>query len=131
MDSEKNWNELLVRYCELKQEEQAIKKELGTLGSMLKEKMIADGINVMSTEKCRVVLTKRERSELDDLRAVEILRDVLPEDLASACIDTKEVVNDDFFEELVYRGVVDAAVLLPAMVEKPPVYALIVKQGGK
>ena len=72
----------------------------------------------------RAYITVTENSEVNELQAIEILRKELTPEQFAKVVKTREYIDDDEMEKLVYAHEVDAEILAPAVTPKAPTVTL-------
>ena len=99
-------------YKEVKDEEKVIKGRVKELNDKLKEKMLSDGISTLDgTSGICVTLSTTTKETLNEDRAIEILKNELKPAQLKKVVKTKEYIDDDELEKLVYNGKFDMSKL--------------------
>ena len=96
--------EIIKGYALAKAHESEIKKTVSELG------------------KASISITPKE--DFNELQAIEILRRALTPEQFSKCVKTREYIDDDEFEKMVYAHEVDASILTPATTPLEPTVTL-------
>lgn len=111
-------------YNDAKKEESSIKKVVTDLGSTIKQELQNRDITEFIAGDVRASITITPNQDVNELQAIEILRKSLTPEQFSKVVKTKEYIDDDEFEKLVYAREVDAEILLPAVTPKAPTVTL-------
>lgn len=111
-------------YKKLKDEESAVKKALKPLGDEIKEELQKAGLEEYSTDNWTVKISVKQNSDFNELKAIEILKEKLPRKDLAKVIKTKEYIDDDALESLVYNGVFDIRELKVCETPKEPTVTL-------
>ena len=77
---------------------------------------------IVGDVKASITITPKQ--DVNELQAIEILRKALTPEQFSQCVKTKEYIDDDEFERLVYAKEVDAEILMPAVTPLAPTVTL-------
>ena len=73
-------------------------------------------------------LTVTEKESLDEDKAIEILKDKLSEADFVKCVKTKQYIDDDALEKIVYSSGFDMQELNSCVVKSKPTYTLRVSK---
>lgn len=111
-------------YNSAKKEETAIKKIVTDLGSTIKQELQNRDVTEFIAGDVRASITITPKQEVNELQAIEILRKSLAPEQFSKVVKTKEYIDDDEFEKLVYAKEVDAEILMPAVTPLAPTVTL-------
>lgn len=114
----------ILAYKDSKSEETKIKKVVTELGSIIKQEMRNRDITEFVAGDTRASITITPKEEVNDLQAIEILRKSLTPEQFSTVVKTREYIDEDEFERLVYSHQVDASILAPAITHKEPTITL-------
>lgn len=116
--------ETIAEYAEVKKQETNVKKIVSELGSTIKQEMQNRDVTEFVAGDVRASITITPNQEVNELQAIEILRKALTPEQFSKVVKTKEYIDDDEFEKLVYAHEVDAEILTPAVTPKAPTVTL-------
>lgn len=112
-------------YKEVKDEEKVIKSKVKELNDQLKDKMLSDGITSLDgTSGICVTLSTTTKEKLNEERAIEILKNELDTAQLKKVVKTKEYIDDDELEKLVYNGKFDMSKLECCREYGAPVHTL-------
>lgn len=118
----------ILSYRDVKQTETAVKKQVAELGSVIKEEMNRRNLPEFVVDDVCASITVTPKEEVNDLHAIEILRTQLTPEQFSKVVKTKEYIDEDEFERMVYAHEVDASILSPAITHKEPTITLRLKK---
>ena len=116
--------DIVLGYNSAKADEKDIKKRVTTLGDCIKQELQNRDVTEFIAGDVRASITITPNQDVNELQAIEILRKSLTPDQFSKVVKTKEYIDDDEFEKLVYAHEVDAEILLPAVTPKAPTVTL-------
>lgn len=106
----------LVRgYKSGKDQEKSLKEYLDSTGKEIKSEMKSRGLDEFVVDDIKASVTTTEKSTVNELHAIEILREKLTPEQFSKVVKTREYIDDDAFESLCYNDKIDAAILQPAI----------------
>lgn len=111
-------------YKQNKEQESSIKKWLSNVGDSIENIMRKNNLSEFSTEKWTAKITTTQKEDFNEFRAIEILKETLSEDDLKKVVKTREYIDDDALESLVYNGVFDVAKLEPCRTLKEPTVTL-------
>lgn len=114
----------VLAYKDAKESEKAVKKAVSDYGTQIKEGLQNRNETEFIAGDIRAYITVTENSEVNELQAIEILRKSLTPEQFSKVVKTREYIDDDEFEKLVYAHEVDAEILSPAVTPKAPTVTL-------
>ena len=114
----------VLSYQDAKKQESAIKKTVTDLGGYIKQELQNRDVTEFIAGDVRASITITPKQEVNELQAIEILRKTLTPEQFSKVVKTKEYIDDDEFEKLVYAHEVDAEILLPAVTPLAPTVTL-------
>jgi hypothetical protein len=117
-------NTAIIDYRDAKEQEKSIKKVVTNLGDYIKQELQNRAITEFVCGDVRASITITPRQEVNELQAIEILRKALTPDQFSKVVKTKEYIDDDEFEKLVYAHEVEAEILMPAVTPLAPTVTL-------
>lgn len=115
---------IVSSYHDAKEVEKKVKKDVSEFGGKIKEELQNRNITEFVAGDIRATITVTENSEVNELQAIEILRKALTPDQFSKVVKTREYIDDDEMEKLVYAHEVDAEILAPAVTPKAPTVTL-------
>ena len=116
--------DIVLGYNSAKADEKDIKKRVTALGDCIKKELQNRDVTEFIAGDVRASITITPNQDVNELQAIEILRKSLTPDQFSKVVKTKEYIDDDEFEKLVYAHEVDAEILLPAVTPKAPTVTL-------
>lgn len=116
--------DIVLGYNIAKADEKDIKKRVTALGDCIKQELQNRDVTEFIAGDVRASITITPNQDVNELQAIEILRKSLTPDQFSKVVKTKEYIDDDEFEKLVYAHEVDAEILLPAVTPKAPTVTL-------
>ena len=118
-------------YIGKKEELDPLKKQVDDYGKKIKIEMRNQDLTEVVVDGMKASITVTPKSDFNELQAIEILRKSLVPDLFEKCVKTKEYIDDDAFENLVYNHLVDPAILAPAETPKEPTITLRISKAKK
>ena len=116
--------DIVLGYNSAKADEKDIKKRVTALGDCIKQELQNRDVTEFIAGDVRASITITPNQDVNELQAIEILRKSLTPDQFSKVVKTKEYIDDDEFEKLVYAHEVDAEILMPAVTPKAPTVTL-------
>lgn len=116
--------EYVLDYKDAKDQEKTLKKLVTGLGDSIKQELQNRDITEFIADDIRASITVTPNQEVNELQAIEILRKALTPEQFSKVVKTREYIDDDEFEKLVYAHEVDAEILQPAVTPKAPTVTL-------
>lgn len=114
----------VLAYKDAKESEKAVKKAVEDYGTQIKEGLQNRNEKEFIAGDVRAYITVTENSEVNELQAIEILRKALTPAQFAKVVKTREYIDDDEMEKLVYAHEVDAEILSPAVTPKAPTVTL-------
>lgn len=114
----------VLAYRDAKESEKAVKKAVSDYGTQIKEGLQNRNETEFIAGDIRAYITVTENSEVNELQAIEILRKTLTPEQFAKVVKTREYIDDDEMEKLVYAHEVDAEILSPAVTPKAPTITL-------
>lgn len=123
-NTQDNLVEAVLDYKDAKAKESDVKKVIKNLGEMIKSELQNRNLTEFIAGDVRASITVTENQDVNELQAIEILREKLTPEQFSKVVKTKEYIDDDEFEKLVYAHEVDAEILMPAVTPKAPTVTL-------
>lgn len=116
--------DVVLNYQNAKKQETSIKKIVTDLGGTIKQELQNRNVTEFIAGNVRASITVTPKQEVNELQAIEILRKALTPEQFSKVVKTKEYIDDDEFEKLVYAHEVDAEILIPAVTPLAPTVTL-------
>lgn len=116
--------DVVVNYNDAKKQESSIKKIVTDLGSTIKQELQNRDLTEYVAGDIRASITITPNQDVNELQAIEILRKALTPEQFSKVVKTREYIDDDAFESLVYSKEIDADILMPAVTPKAPTVTL-------
>lgn len=117
-------HDIVLSYNDAKKQEGSIKKIVTDLGSAIKQELQNRDVTEFIAGDVRASITVTPNQDVNELQAIEILRKALTPEQFAEVVKTKEYIDDDAFEKLVYANEVDAEILMPAVTPKAPTVTL-------
>lgn len=114
----------VINYHDAKESEKAVKKAVAEFGTQIKEGLQNRNETEFIAGDIRAYITVTENSDVNELQAIEILRKELTPEQFAKVVKTREYIDDDELEKLVYAHEVDAEILTPAVTPKAPTVTL-------
>lgn len=114
----------VINYHDAKESEKAVKKAVAEFGTQIKEGLQNRNETEFIAGDIRAYITVTENSDVNELQAIEILRKELTSEQFVKVVKTREYIDDDELEKLVYAHEVDAEILTPAVTPKAPTVTL-------
>ena len=114
-----NLSEAIDSYKESKDKENFLKKENDIKNKEIKDYMSLHDMTSASSDKYTVTLSVQNKESLNEELAIEIIKEHLGGALLNSVVKTKEYIDEDALEKLVYNGDFDASVLTKAKIVKP------------
>lgn len=121
---DKELGNAILDYQNAKKQEASIKQIVSELNDTIKTELQNRNETEFVVGDVRASITITPRQEVNELRAIEILRKALTPEQFSEVVKTKEYIDDDEFERLVYAKEVDAEILTPAVTPLAPTVTL-------
>ena len=123
-----NLSKAIDDYKECKDKENSLKKENEEKNKEIKDYMISHNLTKSSSDKYTATLSTTNKESLNDELAIEIIKEHLGGALLNSVIKTKEYIDEDALEKLVYNGDFDPTVLSKAKIIKPVVTLRVTKK---
>ena len=114
----------ILDYQNAKKQETSIKKIVSELNDKIKTELQNRNETEFIVGDVRASITITPKQDVNELQAIEILRKALTPEQFSQVVKTKEYIDDDEFERLVYAKEVDAEILMPAVTPLAPTVTL-------
>lgn len=111
-------------YAGKKEELDPLKKQVDDYGKRIKAEMRNQDKSEVIVDGIKASITVTPKSEFNELQAIEILRKNLTPEQFSQVVKTREYIDDDALENLVYTEGIDASILAPAETPKEPTITL-------
>ena len=109
-------NKIIDLYKESKDKENALKKSNTEMGNNIKSYFQTNGIDRVDTDKYTATVTTSTSESLNEELAIEIIKENLGGAMLNTVIKTKEYIDEDALEKLVYNGDFDIAKLAKAKI---------------
>ena len=106
-------------YKESKDKENSLKKINNELSENIKSYMHEHNMTTADTDNYTATLSRKDSESLNEDLAIEIIKENLGGALLSSVIKTKEYIDEDALEKLVYNGDLDINKLAKAKIVKP------------
>lgn len=108
------------------------KKKADDLKSDIKEYFSEHDIESLEADGLEAKITVQDNSAFDGEKAINILKraaedELISEDVLSSVVKTKEYVDEDALERLVYNKTIPADLVQPCIEQKAPIIKLTVK----
>lgn len=116
--------DMIKIYVGKKEELDPLKKQVDDYNKRIKTEMRNRDLSEFIVDDVKVSVSVTPKSDFNELQAIEILRKNLTPEQFAMCVKTKEYIDEDAFENLVYNSGVDAGILSPAETPKEPVVTL-------
>lgn len=123
-----NLSKAIDDYKEGKDKENSLKKENEEKNKEIKDYMISHNLTTSSSDKYTATLSTTNKESLNDELAIEIIKEHLGGALLNSVIKTKEYIDEDALEKLVYNGDFDPTALSKAKIIKPVVTLRVTKK---
>ena len=118
-------------YKESKDKENSLKKINNELSENIKSYMREHNITTADTDNYTATLSRKDSESLNEDLAIEIIKENLGGALLSSVIKTKEYIDEDALEKLVYNGDFDINKLAKAKIVKPTFTLRVTKKKEK
>lgn len=115
---ELNLQKIINQYLEQDTKKKELEKELKSKNAFIKNKLAEMEQDIYETDKSKAVITYQNRVSMDDNKVIEILKDNLTTENLKQVIKTKEYVDYESLESIIYNGTISADKLEPAQVIK-------------
>ena len=106
-------------YKESKDKENSLKKINNELSENIKSYMHEHNMTTADTDNYTATLSRKDSESLNEDLAIEIIKENLGGALLASVIKTKEYIDEDALEKLVYNGDFDVNKLAKAKIVKP------------
>lgn len=111
-------NKIIDLYKESKDKENALKKSNTEMGNNIKSYFQTNGLDRIDTDKYTATVTTSTSESLNEELAIEIIKENLGGAMLATVIKTKEYIDEDALEKLVYNGDFDITKLAKAKITK-------------
>lgn len=118
---------LIDSYKNSKDNENNFKKLSKDLGAQIKSEFKSRKIDKFASEKYVATVSITQKESINQDRAIIILKDNLSDDQLDQVIKTKEYIDEDALEKLIYNGEVQADLLANAIEKGKPTTTLRIK----
>lgn len=119
------------KYKESKDKENSLKKINNELSENIKSYMHEHNMTTANTDNYTATLSRKDGESLNEDLAIEIIKENLGGALLSSVIKTKEYIDEDALEKLVYNGDFDINKLAKAKIVKPTFTLRVMKKREK
>lgn len=102
------------------------KKKAEPLEAQIKEYALKNGLESMKSNNWEAKITVTPKTDLNEDKAIDILKENLGGELLNNIIKTKEYIDEDALEKAIYNGDVDAKLLACCTVEREPAVRLTI-----
>lgn len=109
---------LIDSYGESKKEENAIVKRNNERNSQIKQLFLDNDISSFETDSFIATVSETEKQSLNNELALSILKKELGENELTSVVKTKEYIDEDALEKLVFNGQFDISKLEKAVDKK-------------
>lgn len=118
---------LIDSYKDSKDNENNFKKLSKDLGDQIKSEFESRKIDKFASDKYVATVSITQKESINQDRAIIILKDNLSNDQLDQVIKTKEYIDEDALEKLIYNGEVQADLLVSAIEKGKPTTTLRIK----
>lgn len=118
---------LIDTYKASKDNENEYKKLSKDLGAQIKNEFSSRKIDKFASDKYIATVSITQKESINQDRAIIILKDNLSDDQLDQVIKTKEYIDEDALEKLIYNGEVQADLLAGAIEKGKPTTTLRIK----
>lgn len=125
---------LIIGYFENKSKSDAMAKKVKEQNELIKNQIVSEHLpDKFEVDDLKINRTVIKKSKFNDEQAIEILRKNLDADKFSEVVKTKEYIDDDALEALIYNKEIDGTMLDDCIEQLPDVIQLKItkKKGGK
>lgn len=124
-------SELINRYKEGKDVETKVKKSNAELNEAIKNYMTTHDMSTADSDLYTATLSTTKKDTLNNDVALAIIKENLGEALLKSVVKTKEYINEDALETLIYNGDFDANKLSKAITTRTTTTLRIAKKKAK
>ena len=122
--SKESLEDMIIIYASKKEELDPLKKTVEEYGTKIKSEMINRDLSECIIDDIRASISITPKEDFNELQAIEILRKNLTPKQFEKAVKSREYLDDEAFESLVYNHEVDAAILNPCRIPKEPTVTL-------
>lgn len=124
---------LIIGYFENKSKSDAMSKKVKEQNEIIKEQIVSEHLpDKFEVDDLKVTRTVIKKSKFNDDEAISILKSSLTDEQLASVIKTKEYIDDDALESLIYNKIIDGSILDSCIEPLPDVVQLkIAKKKGK
>ena len=116
--------DMIKIYVGKKEELDPLKKQVDDYNKRIKTELQNRDLTEFIVDDVKASISITPKSDFNELQAIEILRKNLTPEQFEKCVKTREYIDDNAFESLVYNHEVDASILAPAETPKEPTVTL-------
>lgn len=109
-----NLRQIINQYFEEDTRKKLLEKELKNKNSFIKSTLAEMGEDLYETDKCKATISYQNRVNMDEEKVIEIIKENISPARRKGVIKTKEYVDYEVLESLIYNGVIAAEKLEPA-----------------
>lgn len=112
-----NLEKVIDQYFEEDQKKKSLEKELKNKNAFIKSKLAELGEDIYETSVAKATISYQHRNSMNDDKCIEILKENCKKEDLINVIKTKEYVDYEALESLIYNGGIAAEKLEPAQTE--------------
>lgn len=124
-------SKIIDEYKKSKDKENSLKKINNELSENIKSYMHEHNMTTADTDNYTATLSRKDSESLNEDLAIEIIKENLGGALLASVIKTKEYIDEDALEKLVYNGDFDINKLAKAKIVKPTFTLRVTKKKEK
>lgn len=119
---------IIDEYKAFKDIENKAKKDASPLAEQIKDYALKNGLDKIKSDNWQANISVTPKQDFNEDKAIEILKESLNGrlDILASIIKTKEYIDEDALEKLIYNGDIDAKLLAPCTIEKEPTVKLTI-----
>lgn len=117
---------IIDEYKAFKDIENKAKKDSKPLGEQIKDYATKNGLDKIKSDNWQANVTVTPKQDFNELQAIEIIKKHIGKPLLDTVIKTREYIDEDALEKLIYNGDIDAKLLAPCTIEKEPTVKLTI-----
>lgn len=102
------------------------KKKATPLEDKIKEYALSHPDEILKSDNWQATVTVTPKEDFNEEKAIEIIKQNLSGELLASVIKTKEYIDEDALEKLIYNGDLDAKLLTSCTIEKEPTVRLTI-----
>lgn len=114
----RNLEQVINQYFEEDTKKKSLEKELKNKNTFIKSKLAELEQDNFETDIAKATISYQHRISMDDDKCIEILKENCKKKDLTNVIKTKEYIDYEALESLIYNGVIAAEKLEPAQQEK-------------